>query len=128
MKSARLLAASLMLALSVPAWAEPPADIGDSVEALRQKIGAVGVSIAIVEDGRTTLARGWGVRKLGESAPVDAETIFQTGSTGKAMTAAALAVLQAMTSSLAPCASRRWLAMARVRSATKSSLRSPYGV
>ncbi len=93
MKSARLLAASLMLALSVPAWAEPPADIGDSVEALRQKIGAVGVSIAIVEDGRTTLARGWGVRKLGESAPVDAETIFQTGSTGKAMTAAALAVL-----------------------------------
>ena len=56
MKSARLLAASLMLALSVPAWAEPPADIGDSVEALRQKIGAVGVSIAIVEDGRTTLA------------------------------------------------------------------------
>ncbi len=33
------------------------------------------------------------MRKLGERAPVDAETIFQTGSTGKAMTAAALAVL-----------------------------------
>lgn len=89
----RLLALSLLLSVAMPAWAEPPADIAESVEALRQKIGAAGVSIAIVEDGRTTLSRGWGVRKLGEAAPVDGETIFQTGSTGKAMTAAALAVL-----------------------------------
>ncbi|MEQ8310184.1 MAG: serine hydrolase [Sphingopyxis sp.] len=89
----RLLALCLLVSLAMPAWADPPADIGESVEALRQKVGAAGVSIAIVEDGRTTLSRGWGVRKLGERAPVDAETIFQTGSTGKAMTAAALAVL-----------------------------------
>ncbi|MGV3730232.1 MAG: serine hydrolase [Sphingopyxis sp.] len=89
----RLLALSLLLSVAMPAWAEPPADMAESVEALRKKGGAAGVSIAIVEDGRTTLARGWGVRKLGETAPVDAETIFQTGSTGKAMTAAALAVL-----------------------------------
>src|SRR3546814_20051327 len=82
-----------MLAVARPAWAEPPADIGESVEALRKKVGAPGVSIAIVEDGKTTLSRGWGVRKLGERAPVDAQTIFQNGSTGNAMTAAALAVL-----------------------------------
>src|SRR3546814_13854410 len=88
-----LFLASLALAFAAPAFAEPPADIGESVEALRQKIGAVGVSIAIVEDGKTTLARGWGPRKLGETAPVDAETLFQTGSTGKAMTVAALALL-----------------------------------
>lgn len=93
MKSIRLLALSLMLSASTAAWADPPADIDQSVEALRQKIGAPGVSIAIVENGKTTLARGWGVRKMGEQAPVDAHTIFQTGSTGKAMTAAALAVL-----------------------------------
>lgn len=89
----RLLALSLMLSVAVPAWAEPPADIGESVEALRKKVGAAGVSIAIVEDGKTTLSRGWGVRKIGERAPVDEQTIFQTGSTGKAMTAAALAIL-----------------------------------
>ena len=93
MKALHMLAASLSLAFAAPAFAEPPADIGESVEALRQKIGAVGVSIAIVEDGKTTLARGWGPRKLGETAPVDAETLFQTGSTGKAMTVAALAIL-----------------------------------
>lgn len=93
MKQARLIGASLLLALSTPALADPPADIGERVEALRQKIGALGVSIAIVENGETTLARGWGLRKLGDKAPVDAETLFQTGSTGKAMTAAALAIL-----------------------------------
>ncbi|HMN54232.1 MAG TPA: serine hydrolase [Sphingopyxis sp.] len=93
MKVLRLLALPLLLSVAAPVWADPPADIGESVEALRQKVGAPGVSIAIVEDGKTTLARGWGVRKLGESAPVDGETIFQTGSTGKAMTVAALAVL-----------------------------------
>src|SRR3546814_12055778 len=93
MKSVRLLALALWLAVPAPVLAEPPADIGESVEALRQKIGAVGVSIAIVEDGKTTLARGWGPRRLGDTAPVDAQTLFQTGSTGKAMTAAALAIL-----------------------------------
>jgi CubicO group peptidase (beta-lactamase class C family) len=93
MKPVRLLVLSLLLSAAAPVWADPPADIGESVEVLRQKVGAPGVSIAIVEDGRTTLARGWGVRKLGESAPIDGQTIFQTGSTGKAMTAAALAVL-----------------------------------
>src|SRR3546814_5881365 len=41
----------------------------------------------------TTLARGWGPRMLGDTAPVDAQTLFQTRSTGKAMTAAALAIL-----------------------------------
>src|SRR3546814_5979630 len=93
MKSVRLLALSLLLAVPAPVLADPPADIGESVEALRQKIGAVGVSIAIVEDGKTTLARGWGPRRLGDPAPVDAQTLFQTGSTGKAMTDAALAIL-----------------------------------
>src|SRR3546814_19384456 len=88
-----LLALSLMLSVAMPAWAEPPADIGESVEALRKKVGAPGVSIAIVEDGTTTLSPGWGVRNLGERAPIDAQTLFQTESTANAMPASALAVL-----------------------------------
>jgi CubicO group peptidase (beta-lactamase class C family) len=40
-----------------------------------------------------TFARGFGVRALGKPEPVDADTIFPTGSTGKAMTVAALGVL-----------------------------------
>ena len=93
MKPVRLFAISLVALGATPVRADPPANIGESVETLRQKIGSAGVSIAIVENGKTTLARGWGVRKLGENAKVDSATIFQTGSTGKAMTAAALAIL-----------------------------------
>ncbi len=92
MKPIHLLALGL-LAFANPAAADPPGDLAAKVEALRKKVGATGISIAIVENGKTTLSRGWGERKLGESAKVDSATIFQTGSTGKAMTAAALAIL-----------------------------------
>lgn len=93
MKPLHLLATAALMAFPAQAWSAPPENFVDEVETLRQEIGAPGISIAIVEQGETTLARGWGVRKLGESAPVDGETIFQTGSTGKAKTAAALAIL-----------------------------------
>jgi len=93
MNPVRILALALLASVATPLWAAPPENYGESVEALRQKIGAPGVSITIVENGQTTLARGWGVRKLGEDGQVDSATLFQTGSTGKAMTAAALAIL-----------------------------------
>ncbi|PKQ01027.1 MAG: serine hydrolase [Alphaproteobacteria bacterium HGW-Alphaproteobacteria-13] len=93
MKPIRLLALGLLLAVAAPAAADPPVGLAAKVEELRKKAGAVGISIAIVEDGKTTLARGWGERRLGEPARVDSATLFQTGSTGKAMTAAALAIL-----------------------------------
>ncbi|WP_417620205.1 serine hydrolase [Parasphingorhabdus sp.] len=82
-----------LVLIVTPAGAKPPVDFEQRVEQLRRDSGAPGVAIAIVEEGKTTLARGWGVRKLGEAARVDADTIFQTGSTGKAFTVAALAVL-----------------------------------
>jgi CubicO group peptidase (beta-lactamase class C family) len=82
-----------LLALTAPAFADPPAGLDAKVEALRKATGAPGIAVAIVEHGKTTLAKGWGVRKLGEPAKVDADTIFQTGSTGKAFTATAIAIL-----------------------------------
>lgn len=88
----RLIAVALAVA-PLPAWADPPTGFEARVEALRQKLGVPGVGIAIVEKGETTLARGWGVRRLGGNDPVDADTLFMTGSTGKAMTVAALATL-----------------------------------
>ena len=81
------------LSLSSAALAAPPPGFDQRVEHLRKEFGVPGVSIAIVEDGRTTLARGWGVRRLGVADPIDADTIFGTGSTGKAFTTAALAIL-----------------------------------
>ena len=85
-----IIAASM---LGTSAYAAPPAGFEQRVEKLRAEFGIPGVSVAIVENGTPTLARGWGVKTVGTKDPVDADTIFPTGSTGKAFTAAALAVL-----------------------------------
>ena len=86
----------LLLSLLVCATAlsaAPPIAFDARVEALRREAGIPGMAIAIVENGQTTLAHGYGVRKLGAPERVDADTIFPTGSTGKAVTVAALATL-----------------------------------
>lgn len=75
------------------ARADVPAGFDDRVEQIRTAVGVPGIAVTVVEHGRVTLARGYGMRRLGQSAPVDADTIFQLGSVGKAFTTAALAVL-----------------------------------
>ena len=52
-----------------------------------------GLSIAIVKDGKVILSKGYGVRKMGEAAPVDENSLFGIGSNTKAFTSAALATL-----------------------------------
>jgi CubicO group peptidase (beta-lactamase class C family) len=74
-------------------FAVPPENFDARVETLRDQLGVPGMAIAIVENGKVTLAKGYGVKKLGSPAPVDADTIFPTGSTGKAFTVADLAIL-----------------------------------
>ena len=88
----RLFAVAL-LTIAAPAIAAPPTGFEQRVEQLRTAYGAPGVSIAIVEDSKPTLAEGWGVREIGKPERVGADTIFGTGSTGKAFTVAALATL-----------------------------------
>lgn len=85
----------LLLAALVasPAVAAPPVGFEARVEGLRKTTGVPGMSVVIVENGRTVLASGFGQRKLGNATKVDADTIFPTGSTGKAFTVAALATL-----------------------------------
>jgi len=89
----RALAALALLAAGASASAAPPAGFVQRVEQLRRDFGVPGVTIAIVENGKVTLAHGWGVRDITTNQPVDADTIFFTGSTGKAFTNAALATL-----------------------------------
>ena len=81
----------ILLAVGAPLSAAPPAEFGARVESVRKQLGVTGLAIAIVENGQVTLAKGYGVKKLGAPDPVDADTIFPTGSTGKAITVADLA-------------------------------------
>jgi len=52
-----------------------------------------GIAIAIVKDGRVLLAKGYGVRKLGDPTPVDDHTLFGIASNTKAFTATAIGIL-----------------------------------
>src|SRR6202142_1723776 len=82
-----------MILCTTAALAAPPSGFEARVESLRQDIGVPGMAIAIVEDNKVTLAKGFGVKRLGAPDPVDADAIFPTGSTGKAFTVAALGIL-----------------------------------
>jgi CubicO group peptidase (beta-lactamase class C family) len=83
----------LLTTLALSAFAAPPADFEERAEAVRHADGVPGMAIAIVEDDKVTFANGFGVRKLGSPEKVDADTIFPTGSTGKAFTVTDLAIL-----------------------------------
>src|SRR5207249_1906645 len=58
-----------------------------------QALNTPGASIAVVKDGKVLFAKGYGVRAIGATAPVDAHTLFQIASNTKAFTTAALAML-----------------------------------
>lgn len=87
------MAAVALVALAAPLHAEPPDDLAQRLETLRQEYGAPGLTIAIVEHGEVTMAQGFGVTDIETPHPVDADTNFAIGSVSKAFTTAALAVL-----------------------------------
>ena len=53
--------------------------------------GVPGLAIAVVQDGRTVYARGFGVKLLGEGAAIDAETVFPLASVSKPIGATVIA-------------------------------------
>src|SRR4029453_225554 len=55
--------------------------------------GVPGVAIAVIKDDRIVFAKGYGVREVGKPEPVDERTVFAIGSSSKAFTAAAVAML-----------------------------------
>jgi CubicO group peptidase (beta-lactamase class C family) len=85
-----LSVAAASLAAQQPA---PPPGFDQYVERVLTTFNVPGVAIAIVKDGKVVLAKGYGVRKLGDPTPVDAETRFGIASNTKAFTAAALGLL-----------------------------------
>lgn len=71
----------------------PPRDLDDYVQRAMRTFEVPGVAVAVVKDGRVVVAKGYGVRKLGDRTPVDAQTRFGIASNTKAFTATALALL-----------------------------------
>jgi len=62
------------------------------VEEMRVQWKVPGVAVAVVKEDKVVFIKGFGVRRIDESGPVDPETIFQLASVSKVFTAAGLGV------------------------------------
>ncbi|HXE90660.1 MAG TPA: serine hydrolase [Terriglobales bacterium] len=84
----------VLIALSCGACAQQaPPNLDADVARAMKTFEVPGLSLAIVKDGQVVVAKGYGVRKLGEAAPVDAGTLFGIASNTKVFTAVALGML-----------------------------------
>ena len=94
MRSAALLCWLLTVVPNLVAQTDPKVAGFDAYAAKAAKDwGAVGLAVAVVKDGKTVFAKGYGVRELGKPDPANENTLFSIGSTTKAMTAAAIGML-----------------------------------
>ncbi|PTL83861.1 serine hydrolase [Vitiosangium sp. GDMCC 1.1324] len=88
------LVAVLLLGLAVvrPAAAQGPVRgrIDSFVRAEMERQKAPGVAIGIVKNGKVFLAKGYGFANLEHQVPAGPETLFQSGSLGKQLTAMAV--------------------------------------
>lgn len=89
---------TLIIAITVFVWPanaqnELPADFDAMVIADMQKWKAPGLGLAIVKDGKTLLAKGYGIKSIKTNEPVNADTVFQAGSTTKAFASMSVAML-----------------------------------
>ncbi len=91
-------------ALPATGWAQTSADTRSDAEIaaaadawVRRCMAAwpdqPAVSLALVRDGKTVLAKGYGVRRQGKNEPADEHTLFAIASNSKNVTAACLAIL-----------------------------------
>ena len=85
----------LVMLYTIPLAAQPPPleEFDAYVQKVVQDWEVPGLTITVVKDGDVVFAKGYGVRTLGTSTPVDIHTLFAIGSTTKAMTAAGIGML-----------------------------------
>ncbi len=73
-----------LLATQQPAL---PAELDSYVAQVMKAFEVPGLSLAVVKDGKVLLAKGYGVRRMGDPAPVDGKTRFGIASNIKVFTA-----------------------------------------
>jgi CubicO group peptidase (beta-lactamase class C family) len=85
---------AILLMLTVGASLEQTTATDDAwVLRAMQTFEVPGLALAVVKDGRVVVAKGYGVRRLGESTKVDEKTLFGIASNTKAFTATGLGLL-----------------------------------
>lgn len=92
----------VLLVTGLLAWqvlfAQSPSFVNDSIDAYIKKglkeWNLPGLSVVIVKDGEVVLMKGYGVKNIQSSAPVDENTLFMIASNTKLFTGTALALLE----------------------------------
>ncbi|MEZ4586330.1 MAG: serine hydrolase [Gemmatimonadales bacterium] len=93
MRAVATLAVLAVAAVSAQAQRAPLAGFDASVERALKTLEHPGVALAVVQGDSVVYAKGFGVRRLGDPTPVDAHTLFAIGSSSKAFTGLAVAML-----------------------------------
>ena len=88
-----LLTGSLQTIIAPAQTPVLPPQLDAYINTVLKTFDVPGIGLSIVYDGKTVLAKGYGVKKMGAASPVDAHTIFPIASNSKAFTATALAIL-----------------------------------
>src|SRR5690554_2827322 len=57
-----------------------------------ERSGVPGAAVAVVHEGKTVFAQGFGVRELDRHEPIDPSTVFQIASISKSLTATVIAM------------------------------------
>lgn len=92
------LATTGLAAFGERAWARETGSAAAAVDQFAQEVMAAfpdqpGLGVTVVENGKVTLAKGYGVKTLGTQDRCDENTVFGVASNTKAMTAALLGML-----------------------------------
>lgn len=93
----RIIFMFLMVLTAAYAESDPVLSIVPKLESLVQKAmhqkKIPGVAVAVVSKGKIIYMKGFGVRTIGQQAPVDKKTLFQIGSISKAISSTLIAIL-----------------------------------
>jgi CubicO group peptidase (beta-lactamase class C family) len=88
-----LLALVMLLAATAPAQVIDSASVDKIIEDALKSWQVPGASLAIVQNDKVVHLKGYGVKEQGSNAPVTPDTLFAIGSTSKAFTTTAMAML-----------------------------------
>ncbi|MBI2707099.1 MAG: beta-lactamase family protein [Proteobacteria bacterium] len=83
-----------VFAASVDPLSLPLKKLDQHIQRQIQQEKAIGCAIAVVSEGKIVFIKAYGVRKKGEKASVDLNTVFQLGSVSKPISASLIARLQ----------------------------------
>lgn len=91
----RLRSVVLVFLFATAARSQQPdsAAVDSLVHAAMKRFSVPGIALAVVKDGRIVLAKGYGIREIGKTAPVNEHTLFGIASNTKAFTATAIGLL-----------------------------------